>query len=210
MSVYAIRVTPRDEHPDDTAKVGQILTKIGGAHIGCREFGNHEHFHIVLWTDLDITKVRNTFSNTLKGKLGNGTLSVKRAPTADGAMRYACKGGSKHPLPKGSPPDVVWHYGHTAYPTANDAWEAYWCQSKEIKNTKGLTFDTQVEHYMKQNEFEITLENACRAVVDLAVEKKSVINEFHLAQVAKKVVAKNNRAYKKELYSSVFAIATRT
>lgn len=205
---YAIRVTPRED-TDDEQKVGQILDKIGGAHVGCREYATNEHIHIVLWTDWDIKKVRNLFSNTL-GKLGNGALSIKKAEDDKGAMRYCCKGDNQHPEPKGNPPDVIWHYGHTAYPTPMDAHEAYWQTSKEIKSTKGLTFTTQVEHYMKANNMEITLENACDAVVELAIQKKNVLNEFHLATVAKMVVAKNCRRYKKEKQLSVYAIATRT
>lgn len=208
MSCYAIRVTPREDAGDEP-KLKVVLEKLGGAHVACREFATSEHIHIVLWTDSDIKKVRNTFTNTLGGKLGNGVLSIKKATDDKGAMRYCCKGDSAHPAPKGNPPDVVWHYGITVYATPMDAYEAYWNQSKEIRNTKGLTFTTQVEHYMKQNNIEITLDNACDAAVELALEKKTTIIEHHLAAVAKMVVAKNSRQYKKEVQLNVRTIARR-
>lgn len=194
---YAIRVTV-DGDTELEAKVKTVLDKIGGAHIACREFASSEHIHMVVWTDLDSKKVRNTFTNTL-GKVGNGVISIKVAQDDAGAMRYCCKGDSAHPAPKGNPPDVVWHYGHTVYPTAKEAYEAYWGCSRDIKKTKGLAFHTQVEHYMAQNQIEFTAENIADAIVELTISKKNQINEFYMAGVGKLVLAKNNRQYKEEI-----------
>lgn len=196
-AAYAIRVTV-DHDPEIEGKVKQVLDKIGGAHIACREFANHEHIHVVLWTDMDAKKVRNTFTNTL-GKTGNGIISIKATSDDKGAMRYCCKGDSQHPQPRGNPPDVVWHYGHTVYPTAQEAYEAYWQMSKDIRTTKGLSFPTQVEHYMAQNQMEFTAESIANAIVDLTIQKKNQINEYYMAGVGKLVLAKNNREYKQEV-----------
>lgn len=194
---YAIRVTPR-EGTQDMDNVKKALDKIGGAHVACREFASSEHIHIVIWTQLDAIKVRNTFTNTL-GKTGNGVLSIKVAKDDKGAMRYACKGDKAHPEKRGNPPDVVWHYGLTVYKTVPEAYEAYWAMSKEIKETPGLTFPTQVEHYMKQANMEFTAQTIASAMVDLCIQKKNQINEFYLAGVGKLILAKNNRNYKSEL-----------
>lgn len=195
-AAYAIRVTVNDTEIEP--KVKQVLDKIGGAHIACREFAASEHIHIVVWTDLDAKKVRNTFTNTL-GKTGNGVISIKSVGDDKGAMRYCCKGDRSHPEPRGNLPDVVWHYGHTVYPTAQDAYEAYWMMSKDIKTTKGLSFPTQVEHYMVQNQMEFTAERIADAIVDLTIQKKNQINEYYMAGVGKLVLAKNNREYKQEV-----------
>lgn len=194
---YAIRITPR-EGTDDLAKVRYVLEKIGGAYVGCREFAASEHIHIVLWTDKKATDVRNAFTNTL-GKTGNGVISIKVAKDEKGAMRYACKGDKSHPDKKGNEPDVVWHYGITVYPTPIEAYEAYWSMSREIKETPGLTFPTQVEHYMRQANMEFTPHTIASAMVELCVQKKNQINEFYLAGVGKLLLAKNNRNYRVEL-----------
>lgn len=194
-AAYAIRVTGNPEIED---KVKAVLDKIGGAHIACREWAANEHVHIVLWTDWEPKKVRNTFTNAL-GKVGNGVISIKTVTDDKGAMRYCCKGDSQHPQPRGNPPDVVWHYGHTVYPTAQEAYEAYWLMSKDIKSTKGLTFPTQVEHYMAQNQMEFTAASIADAIVDLTIQKKNQINEYYMAGVGKLVLAKNSREYKQEL-----------
>lgn len=194
---YAIRITPRLGSADEeNTKV--VLDKIGGAYVGCREFASHEHIHIVIWTDKKPTDVRNAFTNTL-GKTGNGVISIKVAKDDKGAMRYACKGDASHPEPKGNPPEVVWHYGHTVYKTPMEAYEAYWGMSKDIKTTKGLSFPTQVEHYMHQNQMEFTPESIADAIVDLTISKKNQINEFYMAGVGKLVLAKNNREYRQEV-----------
>lgn len=200
---YAIRIAPRDGQ-NDLERTKAALDKLGGAYVGCREFASREHIHIVVWTDRKATDVRNTFTNTL-GKTGNGVISIKVAKDDKGAMRYACKGDSSHPSPKGNPPDVVWHYGHTVYTTPNDAYEAYWAMSKDIKSTPGLTFTTQVEHYMAQAQMAFTLENTTKAVLDMTIAKKNQINEHYMVGVIKMVMAKNCRRYKKELYQQLLA-----
>lgn len=198
---YAIRISPREGSADEM-KTKVALDKIGGAYIACREFASSEHIHIVLWTAEKATDVRNSFTNTL-GKTGNGVISIKVAKDDKGAMRYACKGDKAHPEKKGNPPDVVWHYGHTVYPTALEAYEAYWAMSKEIKETPGLTFPTQVEHYMKQANMEFTPGAIARAMVELSIQKKNQINEFYMAGVGKLILAKNNRRYKEELINQI-------
>lgn len=197
---YAIRLAPRGD--DDLVKMKLALDKLEGAHVGCREFASREHIHIVLWTAKKPTEVRNAVYNTI-GKTGNGVISIKIAKDDKGAMRYACKGDKSHPEPKGSPPDVVWHYGHTVYATPCEAYEAYWDMSKEIKQTPGLQFHTQVEHYMKQAQLEFTPKNIAASMVELTIQKKNQINEYYLAGVGKLIYAKNNRAYKKELISQL-------
>lgn len=194
---YAIRISPR-EGTDDESKVKVALDKLQGAHVACREFASSEHIHIVLWTAAKATDVRNAFTNTL-GKTGNGVISVKVAKDDRGAMRYACKGDGAHPGKKGNPPDVVWHYGITVYKTPMEAYEAYWACSKEIKETPGLTFPTQVEHYMKQANLEFTRDNIAAAMIELCIQKKNQINEFYLAGVGKLLLAKNCRSYRQEL-----------
>lgn len=198
---YAIRITPRTDSQDE-ANTKKALDKIGGAHIACREFASSEHIHIVLWTDKKATDVRNTFTNTL-GKTGNAVISIKVAKDDKGAMRYACKGNKAHPEPRGDPPDVLWHYGHTVYPTAKEAYDAYWSMSKEIKSTPGLTFPTQVEHYMRQANMEFTPQAIASAMIELSLAKKNQINEYYLAGVGKLILAKNSRTYKTELISQI-------
>lgn len=198
---YAIRITPRPE-TEDLAKTKIALDKIQGAYIACREYASSEHIHIVLWTDKKTTDVRNTFTNTL-GKTGNKVISIKVAKDDKGAMRYACKGDKAHPEPRGNPPDVLWHYGHTVYPTAKEAYDAYWAMSKEIKETPGLSFPTQVEHYMKQANLEFTPQSIASAMIELSISKKNQINEYYLAGVGKLILAKNNRMYKSELINQI-------
>lgn len=194
---YAIRITPRDGSAD-LVNTKIALDKLEGAYVACREFASSEHIHIVLWTFRKATDVRNTFTNTL-GKTGNGVISIKVAKDDKGAMRYACKGDKSHPEKKGNPPDVVWHYGLTVYSTPEEAYEAYWAMSKEIKDTPGLTFPTQVEHYMKQQNMEFTAQTIAAAMIELCLQKKNQINEFYLAGVGKLLLAKNNRQYRVEL-----------
>lgn len=198
---FAIRITPRRD-TEDEKRTKAALDKLEGAHIACREFASSEHIHIVVWTDKKPTDVRNTFTNTL-GKTGNKVISIKVAKDDKGAMRYACKGDKAHPERKGNPPDVLWHYGHTVYPTAKEAYEAYWSLSKEIKETPGLTFPTQVEHYMKQGNMEFTPETIASAMIELSISKKNQINEYYLAGVGKLILAKNNRKYKSELITQI-------
>lgn len=200
---YAIRIAPRDGS-DDLGNTKIALDKLGGAYVACREFASREHIHIVVWTARKATDVRNAFTNTL-GKTGNGVISIKVAKDDKGAMRYACKGDSCHPAPRGNPPDVVWHYGHTVYVTPMEAHEAYWLMSKDIKATPGLSFTTQVEHYMAQNQMAFTLENTTKAVLDMTISKKNQINEYFMVGVIKMVMAKNCRKYKKELYNQLLA-----
>lgn len=198
---YAIRITPRQDSQDES-NTKKALEKLEGAYIACREFASSEHIHIVLWTDKKSTDVRNAFTNTL-GKTGNRVISIKVAKDDKGAMRYACKGNKAHPEPRGAPPDVLWHYGHTVYPTSKEAYDAYWAMSKEIKETPGLTFPTQVEHYMKQANMEFTPQTIASAMIELSINKKNQINEFYLAGVGKLILAKNNRTYKSELISQI-------
>lgn len=198
---FAIRVTPR-EGKDDIKTLKTILDKIGGAHVACREYASSEHVHIVLWADQKPEWVRNQFTNTL-GKMGNKGLSVKVAKDDKGAMRYACKGDKQHPEKKGAPPDVLYHYGHTVYPTPSEAYDAYWAMSTEIKDTPGLTFPTQVEHYMKTNNIDYTADNLANAMIELCIKKKNQINEYYLAGVGKLLLAKNNRQYRSELRSQL-------
>ena len=198
---YAIRITPRAGSAD-LEKTKAALDKLEGSYVACREYASSEHIHIVVWTARKSTDVRNTFTNTL-GKTGNGVISIKVAKDDKGAMRYACKGDRSHPDRKGNPPDVVWHYGLTVYPTPMDAYEAYWAMSKEIKETPGLSFPIQVEHYMKQQNMEFTAKTIAAAMIELCLQKKNQINEFYLAGVGKLILAKNNRRYRSELTSQL-------
>lgn len=202
---YAIRISPR-EHSADEANAKQAIDKIGGAYLACREDASKMHIHIVLWTDWKPTKVRNTFTNTM-GKTGNGVISIKAAPTAEGAARYACKGDKAHPESRGNPPEVVWLYGKTQADVQR-YYEEYWTQSKEIKTTKGLTFTTQVEHYMKQNQLEFTPLSVTNAVLKMTIAKSTPINEYYLAGVAKALLAKNNRTYRVHLRNSLLSKVT--
>lgn len=199
---YAIRVTPRSDDDADLKLTKAALDKLGGAHVGCREIASSVHVHIVLWTDKRVSDVRNTFHNTF-GKTGNGVLSIKAAKDDKGAMRYCCKGTNTHPEPRGEPPDVLWHYGHTVYPTPIDAWNAYWELSVEIKATPGLSFMTQVEHYMVQNQMVYSPHSIATALVEMTVSKKNQMNEFFLAAVGKQILARNNREYKKEVINQL-------
>lgn len=209
---YAVRISPRDHDggtgggAGDESNAKLALDKIGGAYLACREDASKMHLHIVVWTDWKPAKVRNTFTNTM-GKTGNGVISIKVAPTAEGAARYACKGDKAHPERRGNPPEVVWLYGKTQA-DVDRYHEQYWSQSNEIKSTKGLTFTTQVEHYMKQNQLEFTPASVTNAVLKMAIDKKSQINEYYLAGVAKALLAKNNRTYRVHLRNSLLAKVT--
>lgn len=193
-----MRLTPR-EGSEDEPNFLRALSKLTGSYLVVREHAAHMHLHALYIGDAEMKTIRNSVTNTL-GKTGNSVISMKVGKDFGKACRYICKGQSTHPDPKGDPADVVARHGLLF----TDAWiaehhEEYWRQSADVKANKDVPFPIHVEHYMKLNNLEFTVENAAAAAVEMTIAHKKILNDHYLAGVVKMVVAKNNRQYKAEV-----------
>lgn len=197
---FSARCTPR-QGSEDEVNFLKAMSKLACKFIVTREYGkdgDNMHMHAIIWSPKSTVQVRSTIQNCIGHKVGNGVFSLKAAKDDEAALRYVCKGGSQHPDPKGSPPEVVLRMGVTE-DEVQTAYQAYWTQSETVKKSKAkVAFHVEVAQYMKDNHIEMSKRNVVKTVVDLTIQRKTVLNDYHILGVSKMILGKHDPKYRQE------------
>lgn len=196
--LWTARVTPRENH-DDLAKLRRVLAGLGGAYVVVREYGEEEdnlHYHACFYTE--VKQPRQKFVYAFQSA-GNAVYSIKKCD--EGMLRYILKGDSKHPSPRGGPPEIEASYGMEFTDVKiKEYHDAYWSQSEKVKKSKDVAPWLQVANIMEANSVEFTPENVVDHVFEWIKKNSRVMMDHHVQGMSRMILSHRSvgfaRSYK--------------
>lgn len=204
--LWTARVTPRENH-DDLAKLRRILAGMGGAYVIVREYGDIEgnlHYHACFYTE--IKQPRQKFVYAYENA-GNGVYSIKKCD--EGMLRYILKGDSKHPRPRGDPPEIEASYGmEFTEAKIKEYHDAYWSQSEKVRNSKDVAPWLQVVNIMEANAIEFTPENVVHEVLQWIKKNYKRVVDHDAMGMSRMILCHKSRGFEKSYEASLVAKLT--
>lgn len=148
MPIYSLRV----DHSLQEVLGLLSKNKVGG--FACRECVQqqapqdgqavvNEHWHFILYTELDLKQLRNKLLYAVPGLKGNASYSLTLCRDEDKYIRYLCKGESE-----GAGCEIVWHHGvHYSDQYFEEKHAEYWVENRKLRKRQltGTVMDAVID-----------------------------------------------------------------